>query len=215
MQNNTEHFLQLWSALFNFTLGKSNGVGVWAAFINDDFTDYDTFCQAVEGYGRDFAKARERGYVAQAPTFAQVKGRYFALKKQQKVENNRRQYGDGASLCGICFGRLQVVVLAPFKSDRDHKNWPADYRHLRIEEYTGIEVAPCPVCCADKYPNFETRKRLETYSLPEEVGPRHPARLPDFCPGAVVGGDMLLREYVSRAAHPREPAASLERSFPA
>ena len=214
MQNNTEHFLQLWSALFNFTLGKSNGVGVWVAFINDDLTNYDTFCKAVEAYGKEFAKARERGYVAQAPTFAQVKARYFALKKAEKIEENQRRYGDGASLCGVCFGRYQVVVLSALKSDRERKNWPADYRHLRIEEFTGIEVAPCPVCRADLYCSFELRKRVEHYSLPEVVGPEHPARIPGFLDGCTIGGDQLLREYVYRACRPAQHR-KLEEEFPA
>lgn len=215
MQNNTEHFLQLWSAMFNFSLGKSNGVGVWVAFINDDVTDYDTFCKAVEMYGREYAKARERGYSASAPTFAQVKARYFYLKKQDKIERNKRQYGDGASLCGICFGSLRVFVLAPLRSDRERKKWPADYRHIAPDEYTGVEVAPCPVCRADQYPDFETRKRVEAHCLPEEVGVQHPGRIPGFLPGSVIGGDMLLREYVSRAAHPVVSQRPLEAEFPA
>lgn len=212
MQDNTEHFLQLWGAYFKFALGKNNGVGVWTAFINDDRCDYTTFCKAIELYGKEYARRKDAGYPAEAPTFAQVKARYFGLKNQQKIDDNRRRYGEGASTCGICFGSLRVFVLAPLSNDRERKNWPPDYRHIDPDLYRGVEVAPCPVCCGDKYPTFELRKQVENHCLPERVGVEHPARISGFCDGSVVWGDALLKEYVERAARKKHP--TLEEAFP-
>lgn len=212
MQDNTEHFLQLWGAYFKFALGKNNGVGVWTAFINDDRCDYSTFCKAIEMYGKEYARRKDAGYPAEAPTFAQVKARYFSLKNQQKIAENQRRYGEGASTCGICFGSLRVFVLAPLSNDHERKNWPPDYRHVDPDLYRGVEVAPCPVCCGDKYPTFELRKQVENHSLPERVGAEHPARIPGFCDGSVVWGDALLKEYVERAARKKHP--TLEEAFP-
>ena len=214
MSDNFSQLQQFWGANFNYKLTEANGSGVWAAFVNSQYCDFELFLAAVEKYAETYGRERERGMHPQVPTFQQVKARYFAMKKARELQRTQARYGAKSSTCGICFGRPYVVVLAAKPGDEERRTWPADYRHIPDDQYPGVEVTPCPVCMAEWYKDPYTRNRVEERCLPDQVGPAHPVRerLPGWMQGAVVTGKAVLEELLKRKfAH----AEDLDKEFPA
>lgn len=186
-----EEFFDLYSANFG-RLTEMDGVNEWERFVENEVNDMATLKAGLQPYIDRYVTALDNNgdRLPPRPTLGQIKRAYYGQIDKRRQEQERREFGR-VTTCRLCRGEWLLYVLAPLAGDSDRREWPADFRKTKWEEFTGIEIVECPIC-RPKYKK-EIAMRIEHNSMPMTVSIDHP----DFPKG--------WREYAGKQQQQKGP----------